>query len=116
MTVEICIAACRSNGFPYAGLQWQIECYCGDEPLRGFQWAWKDKCYDRCAGNSNQICGGSGAMSLYSTNIRHFDGLCIYDFPQRRVLNELVVVGETNMTIENCDLVCQGLNKFMRND
>ena len=67
MTVELCLATCREKGFAYSGLQWQIECYCGDEPANGFEWAWMNKCNRKCAGNSNQICGGSNAMSVYST-------------------------------------------------
>ena len=67
MTVEMCLSTCRDNGFPYSGLQWQIECYCGDEPANGFQWAWPDKCEDRCAGNPFQICGGSDALSVYTS-------------------------------------------------
>ena len=66
MTVEMCLSACRERDFTYSGLEWQIECHCGDEPHQGFEWAWSDKCNDRCAGNSNQICGGSHAMSVYT--------------------------------------------------
>ena len=67
MTVEMCLSTCREKGFAYSGLQWQIECYCGNEPANRFEWAWLKKCDQKCAGNSNQICGGSGAMSVYST-------------------------------------------------
>ena len=55
MTVQMCLSTCRNRGFPYAGLQWQIECHCGKMPAGGFEWAWPDKCDDRCAGNSNQV-------------------------------------------------------------
>ena len=46
MNVELCLSICRDLKFPFAGLQWQIECYCGFEPSSGFEWAWKDKCND----------------------------------------------------------------------
>ena len=55
MTVQMCLSTCRNRGFPYAGLQWQIECHCGNMPTGGFEWAWPDKCDERCAGNSNQV-------------------------------------------------------------
>ena len=71
MTIEMCLAACQENGFRYAGLEWQIECYCGDEPVQGFEWTWIDKCNNRCAGNSNQICEGSLAMSVYTCQDVH---------------------------------------------
>ena len=67
MTIELCLSTCREKGYTYSGLQWQIECYCGNGPRENFKWAWFDKCDDKCAGNSDQICGGSNAMSIYST-------------------------------------------------
>ena len=71
MTVEMCLSTCREKKFPYSGLQWHIECYCGIQPTHGFDWAWLNKCDAKCAGDSNQICGGSGAMSVYSTQGVH---------------------------------------------
>ena len=56
MTVQMCLSTCREQGFSYSGLEWQIECYCGNEPANGFEWAWPNKCDDRCAGNLNQVC------------------------------------------------------------
>ena len=113
MTVEMCLSICRDKGFHYSGLQWQIECYCGNEPVNGFQWAWTDKCHDRCAGNSNQFCGGSYAMSVYSTPKTYIHGLCIYDFPSpRRVLSDLSITGEKNLTIQNCSEICKDYEYF----
>ena len=67
MTVEFCIAVCTEKGYDYAGLEWSIECHCGNEPSKGFDWTWLDKCDENCAGDKKQICGGSDAMSVYST-------------------------------------------------
>ena len=107
MTVELCLSVCRQKGFRFCGLQWQIECFCGEEPEHGFKWTWADKCSDRCAGNSHQKCGGSNAMSVYSTHIE--DGLCIYDYPApHRVLADYAVTNHRNMTIENCQTICDG--------
>ena len=113
MTVEMCLSACGGKGFDYSGLQWQIECYCGNEPVNGFQWAWFDKCHDRCAGNSNQICGGSNAISVYSTPKTNINGLCVFDFPYpRRILSDLSIIGKNNMTIENCSEICKNYEYF----
>ena len=62
MTIEQCLGICSSKGFRYAGLEWALECHCGNEPEGGFEWAWPDKCDDTCSGNDHQICGGKGAM------------------------------------------------------
>ena len=64
MTIEICLSICRNDGFPYAGLEWQIECFCGHESDSGFIWSWPNKCNERCAGDSFQNCGGSNAISI----------------------------------------------------
>ena len=110
MTVELCLRVCGQKGYQYAGLQWQIECFCGNEPAYGFIWAWLDKCSDRCAGNANQICGGSHAMSVYSTLPFNLNGLCIYDYPSpRRVLDDLSITGQKNVTVESCKTICKGV-------
>ena len=70
MTIEMCLTTCRDKGFQFSGLEWQIECYCGDEPVGGFEMAWLSKCNERCAGNSNQICGGLHALSVYTCELR----------------------------------------------
>ena len=67
MTIEMCLATCRQKGFLFSGLEWQIECYCGNQPTKGFKWAWSNKCNERCSGNSNQVCGGSHALSVYTS-------------------------------------------------
>ena len=118
MTVEMCLSTCQKKGFRYSGIQWQIECYCGNEPINGFNWAWFDKCNDRCAGNSNQICGGSNAMSLYTTPGVNLHGLCIHDYPSsRRVLDEMSITGQKNLSITECLNICKGFlfNKVSEN-
>ena len=109
MTIDMCLSACRSKGFRYSGLQWSIECYCGEEPVNGFEFAWLGKCSHRCAGNSNQICGGSYAMSVYSTPQFHLDGLCIFDYPSPRgVLGGLSITDKKNTTFYQCKDICKG--------
>ena len=69
--------------YEFSGLQWQIECYCGNVPSTGFEWAWPGKCDDRCAGDSSQRCGGSMAMNLYNTPGKKLDGRVIAEGDQR---------------------------------
>ena len=109
MTIQKCLSICRSKGYPYSGLQWSCECHCGYEPEEGFEWTWTTKCDDKCAGDSNQICGGTYAMSVWKTPNQYLYGLCINDFPEnRRVLNDYSITGLTDLTIENCGIICQG--------
>ena len=80
MTIEMCLSICRNDGYPYAGLEWQIECFCGHEPDSGFTWSWPNKCNKKCAGDSNQNCGGSNAISIWNTPPAYLTGQCFYDF------------------------------------
>lgn len=113
MTVEMCLSICRSKGFPFSGLQWQCECHCGNKPDNGFEWAWSDKCDDRCSGDPNQNCGGSNAMSVWTTPPEFLDGLCVNDYPQhRRVLNEFSVTGLKDLTIRYCQSICEDYYYF----
>ncbi|OCK72946.1 WSC-domain-containing protein [Lepidopterella palustris CBS 459.81] len=67
MTVENCIDFCKSKGTTYAGLEYMGECYCGNTlpadraPVAGVL----GNCNMKCRGNSNEICGGAAAISLY---------------------------------------------------
>ena len=109
MTIQKCLSICRSWNFPYAGLEWSIECHCGFMPADGFQWTWSDKCDDRCSGDTNQVCGGSNALTLWTTTPDIFDDFCVYDFPgERRVLNEISTTGNNNMTPNICRDFCKG--------
>ena len=109
MTIEKCLSICRSHGYPYSGLEWSCECHCGHAPDDGFEWAWSDKCDDRCAGDSNQICGGSEAMSVWKTPPSELNGYCVNDYPRnRRVLNDFSITGLKDLTIENCRTICKG--------
>ncbi len=63
MTVEKCIAYCRSRGFSYAGLQYGTYCFCGNSYGR---YGVSRGCSTPCGGNPSQVCGGAWANSVYS--------------------------------------------------
>ena len=110
MTIEMCLSACRSHGFPYAGLEWKTECYCGHAPEDGFfdKWTWSSKCNLFCPGNGSQNCGGIGGMSIWSTPPSELRGLCVNDYPaDGRVLAGFSMTGIDDLTIEKCQSICQ---------
>lgn len=49
MTVELCLAACRADGYSVAGLEWSQECYCGDAIPP--QQAYDGRCDMACKGS-----------------------------------------------------------------
>ena len=120
-SVEECLAGCRSiqvsdvdYGYPYAGLEFKTECYCGDEPEGGFDslYTWPDRCNMRCGGEGAiwQNCGGAGAMNVWSVPIgadSDLSGLCVYDHPRDgRVFNGPAEIGVDDLTIDSCMKYC----------
>ncbi|KAK0835774.1 hypothetical protein LTR73_000273 [Friedmanniomyces endolithicus] len=73
MTVETCIASCKAGGFSLAGLEFGSQCYCDnkyyDDPSgpRSPVPNLLGDCWQPCAGNGGQICGGSAALSVYKS-------------------------------------------------
>ncbi|KAM0720206.1 hypothetical protein Q7P37_004342 [Cladosporium fusiforme] len=68
MTVKTCVDFCASKGHVLAGLEYARECYCGDKysseeraPKKGVMGA----CQEPCSGDSGEICGAAGALSMY---------------------------------------------------
>ncbi|KKA28148.1 hypothetical protein TD95_000965 [Thielaviopsis punctulata] len=65
MTTETCLDACKDGGFPYAGLEYGGECYCG-VALGNFSTQVDDsQCNMACGGSQDEICGGPSLLSLY---------------------------------------------------
>ncbi|EME81961.1 uncharacterized protein MYCFIDRAFT_165158 [Pseudocercospora fijiensis CIRAD86] len=66
MTVESCIAACSSQGYAIAGMEYSAQCFC-DNYLRNSPTLRDDtECNMACAGNGGQKCGDGGRLSVYS--------------------------------------------------
>ncbi|TLD23076.1 hypothetical protein PspLS_07277 [Pyricularia sp. CBS 133598] len=63
MTVEKCQAACKGNGYRFAGLEYYGECRCGSS-IGGTKVAESD-CTLACTGNKSQVCGGNNRLSIY---------------------------------------------------
>ncbi|CAJ1970366.1 unnamed protein product [Cylindrotheca closterium] len=80
-----CIRYCKSEGYDFAGLQYQNECWCGDTPAGAFGTSitcftvdkdrdeTSDICTDTgegaCYGGTNDCeCGGAGSNTLFRTS------------------------------------------------
>ncbi|PVG02883.1 WSC-domain-containing protein [Serendipita vermifera] len=64
MTPTVCADSCFKSGYPYAGVEYGNECYCGsavfvkDLPIDG--------CRQACSGDASVACGAPGQLGLYS--------------------------------------------------
>ncbi|KAK4556946.1 hypothetical protein LTR86_005927 [Recurvomyces mirabilis] len=71
MTIETCIDFCKGKGYSLAGLEYASQCYCDNDyksdhaGSRAPQPDILGDCWQPCAGNSAQVCGGAGALSVY---------------------------------------------------
>ncbi|CAB1105166.1 unnamed protein product [Ectocarpus sp. CCAP 1310/34] len=61
---EMCEAECTGN--TYFGMQYGTECFCGGESTDLLQHGESTACNYECPGDSDQVCGGFYAMSVYS--------------------------------------------------
>lgn len=64
-----CTRLCLQSGFPYAGLQYATECFCGaDAPPLSAKLP-DSSCNMKCSGDPKEICGGYFSMNVYETGI-----------------------------------------------
>ncbi|XP_060535752.1 xylosyltransferase oxt isoform X2 [Cylas formicarius] len=69
---QYCIKLCLQSGFPYAGVQYSIECFCGaDEPPSSAKVP-DSSCNMKCPGNQHATCGGYYTINIYQTGIKKF--------------------------------------------
>ncbi|XP_018787880.1 PREDICTED: xylosyltransferase oxt [Bactrocera latifrons] len=68
-----CIRLCLQSGFPYAGLQYATECFCGaDAPPLSAKLP-DSSCNMKCSGDPKRLCGGYFSMNVYETGIAKFN-------------------------------------------
>ncbi|MCJ1398945.1 hypothetical protein MMC11_002146 [Xylographa trunciseda] len=66
-TIEVCVSTCVGLGYSVAGLEYGVQCFCGNNIVNGGALAPEDTdCNVACAGNSKETCGGGNRMSIYS--------------------------------------------------
>ena len=66
LTVEKCVASCKSQGYTIAGMEYANQCFC-DNLLRHAPTQLTDsKCNMGCAGNATEKCGAGNILSVYS--------------------------------------------------
>ncbi|KAG6278628.1 hypothetical protein E4U47_005141 [Claviceps purpurea] len=64
-TPKSCLAACRKKGFPYAGIEYGTECYCGVNLASDSTKVDISQCNSYCLDGSVTNCGGNSRLSLW---------------------------------------------------
>ncbi|KAK6435340.1 hypothetical protein LTR95_008475 [Oleoguttula sp. CCFEE 5521] len=65
-TIEFCTAACASQGYSVAGMEYSSQCWCSNAMTYQAQRVIEGSCNMGCAGNSTEMCGGISRLSVFS--------------------------------------------------
>ena len=66
-TVQVCVNTCANAGYTIAGVEYGVQCFCGDALYNGAASAPNQgDCSTPCPGNSAESCGAGNRMNLYS--------------------------------------------------
>jgi hypothetical protein len=67
LTIESCVDLCLGLGYTIAGLEWSVQCFCGNGVVNGGVLATlQSDCDMPCGGDENEVCGAGQRMSIYS--------------------------------------------------
>uniref|UniRef100_A0A182PIG7 protein xylosyltransferase n=1 Tax=Anopheles epiroticus TaxID=199890 RepID=A0A182PIG7_9DIPT len=80
---EKCIRLCLQSGYPFAGVQYGYECFCGDEVPKASAKLPDSSCNIKCPGDPKQACGGYFTINVYETGIRKFAAQSTETVPKR---------------------------------
>ncbi|XP_075235447.1 uncharacterized protein LOC142332726 isoform X2 [Lycorma delicatula] len=69
LTPQLCISHCLFRGFKLAGLQWRVECFCGDSDPPPTKKVDDSECIAICSGDYTKRCGGDLKLSIYKTGV-----------------------------------------------
>ncbi|XP_066282938.1 beta-1,3-glucan-binding protein-like [Branchiostoma lanceolatum] len=66
LTPKLCLDYCAEAGYTYAGVQYGVECFCGDS-FGQFGAAPESDCTIPCGGDAGQMCGNGWKNSVYTS-------------------------------------------------
>ncbi|XP_046995718.1 xylosyltransferase oxt [Schistocerca americana] len=69
---QYCINMCLQSGFPYAGVQYSTECFCGYEEPPSTSRLPDSSCNMKCPSDAHEACGGYYTINVYETGIAKF--------------------------------------------
>ncbi|KAJ0165994.1 WSC domain-containing protein [Colletotrichum tanaceti] len=118
--VSDCTSACAAQGYPYAGLEFGRECWCGTGIQNGGKPIAAESCNMACTADKTQYCGGAAAINIYKNDKLQVGGpsvipdgwsskSCYTDSPSSRALSYKVPSFDT-FSAAQCVSKCAGLN------
>ncbi|XP_063992970.1 xylosyltransferase oxt [Diachasmimorpha longicaudata] len=71
-SAQQCAFLCLQSGYPYAGTEYSVECFCGIEEPPQTKRLPDSSCNMKCPGDLKQSCGGYLTMNVFKTGIKKF--------------------------------------------
>ncbi|CAI6337783.1 unnamed protein product [Periconia digitata] len=108
LTVALCISACASGHYSYAGVEYSGQCFCGNVIAGTGAPADASTCDMVCNGNTTEYCGGANRLNLYTARaVAGWSSLgCYTDSVGARTLaNREFPDGD--LTTESCLAACR---------
>ncbi|KIV86256.1 hypothetical protein PV11_01876 [Exophiala sideris] len=69
MTLEMCASTAQKGNYKYFGVEYADECWVGDTLATTGATLAEGQCSMTCAGNTNELCGGPNALSLFQNKL-----------------------------------------------
>ncbi|KAI1477725.1 WSC-domain-containing protein [Daldinia eschscholtzii] len=69
MTVDSCASYCQSKNYAVFGVEYGVECYCGNSPKASATVSAEGDCNMACKGNSTQVCGAGSRLSVWNNTL-----------------------------------------------
>lgn len=120
MTPSYCQTLCSAGGYTLWGVEYGLECYCGDALGVGSIPTFESQCSFACPGDAAQTCGAGNRLSLYgasasppavtapdmpsATTLSYLG--CYTELAVGRALAGVSIADGTSMTVEACARFC----------
>ena len=69
-SADACLEVCTEYGFSLAGLQYGVECFCGNTKPPPARELGEEKCDMACPGEEGESCGGYLTMDIFQTGLK----------------------------------------------
>ncbi|KAH7032617.1 WSC domain-containing protein [Microdochium trichocladiopsis] len=124
-SVDRCTKKCADAGYALAGMEFGTQCFCGDQLTSRATQVAERGCFQDCAGDDTQICGGGSRLSLWGTgkptvlqpprnppSVGAYKYAGCYKDNQGSKAMPVGKPGGSSLTLEKCASACAGYNYF----
>ncbi|KAG7293052.1 hypothetical protein NEMBOFW57_003098 [Staphylotrichum longicolle] len=124
MTIQACLNFCASKGFPYAGTEYSVECFCGSSLAATAAKVADSVCNMPCSGDATQPCGAGSRLTLFHTTaitgpapnpgVNGYQYLgCYSEGTTGRALTYGAGLPGADMTVAKCTAACRAANYIL---